>query len=225
MPSRAATEPGPNGTPEEKPPKLKQSGSLADVEGMPVAPLDVPDTGPMRKYLAAQQGSETPSIHDFAEVLSTLVAQKSKGSGGGGDGGGGPPIDLKKFRKGNWMVNALIGAVVAASGAFAAYKATEARSIDNQEAIQKHADLPAHPQAQEEMRVIKARIGTIKNDISGDPATGQPGLKQDVKQIAQGVEQLKKEAQTEKQKRLEDKAEEQERKIRQLERELRRRGR
>jgi hypothetical protein len=149
----------------------------------------------------------------FLDAVADRLMEKTGGSGGDG------PIDLKKFRKGNWFVQAVIGILIAGAGALAAYKATEARSIENEKAIEDHADKPMHTEAARRIDKIEDDISDTRETLSG--VDGNGGIKADVAQIAKGVDQLKKEAQTEKQKRLEEKVKALERENRKLEREAR----
>lgn len=152
-----------------------------------------------------------PDPGDYAKAVAYHMA-KSQASG---DGGGPPPIDLKKFRRGNWWVQLLMLIGVAASGTFAAYKATEARSVHNEKAIEAHKAQPMHPEAAKRLIRVETDIAQTKTALGGEDGKG--GIKADVKQIANGIEQLKIEARTEKQKRLEEKVKALERENRRLE--------
>lgn len=170
--------------------------------------VDAEDTPlPVRETLsgihALPEGSEPPTAHDVAQALVDLMP---KGGGGGGDDSG--PIDLKKFSKKNWLANTIIALIVAGSGAFAAYKATEARSKDNAEAVQENE------QAIEE---IDKELGDVKDSVDDIGEKLDEGFKVQVK-LVEGIDQLKKEAQTEKQIRLEEKVKQLERENRRLER-------
>ena len=114
-----------------------------------------------------------------------------------------PPADIKP-RVSNWWIRAAVGAVITAASGFTAYQITEARSVSNQKAIQAHEDLPIHPAAGEEVRLIQVDIGKIKTEVDKIDA------------VAAGVESLKKEAQTDKQTRLEEKVKSLERENRRL---------
>ena len=171
----------------------------------------------------AKAGSFTPpgGVHYQANDLIDAICSRvraemhneleGQGGGGGGAGGGPPPhgnIDIKKFRNGNWVVQIIVGLVIAGAGAFAAYKATEERSVGNQEAIKGHEALPMHKEA-------GARIEKIEREVTGTMQTVQI-IEDQVRVIAGGIDQLKAEAQTDKQKRLEEKLKALERENRRL---------
>ena len=203
------------------------AGELAgSLEGVPVSPMGHMETGPMRSILAAA-GDDSPTAHQIAERLWELMGGAAR-SDDGDDGDDGdskagskrakrmsaPPPSLKKIHHRNWLANTLIALVVAGSGAFATYKATEAKAHD----------------ADQRSQTNKAAIEDLGEEVSkvkqGQEKTNDK-LDQQFKvqvQLVEGVETLKKEAQTEKQKRLEEKVKRLEREKRELERERRRRG-
>lgn len=200
-------------TPVEIPKKTGDNGSvrgsLKAIEGAPVA-LPHEDTGPIRAALisaAGENGGSGITAHNVAAALVDLMG----GPGGQGGGDGGPPIDIKKFRKSNWLVNTAIAAIVGAISWFGGYQILKATVADHDKAIEQNAKA-THVNAE--------AIENVKNDIGGVKKTVDNSFKVQV-QLVEGVETLKKEAQTEKQKRLEEKVEEQKRRIRQLERESR----
>lgn len=171
------------------------TGVVATVQ--PVVPSE--DTGPIRAGILAatrdtgEAGPAGPTTHEIAATMVDLMKK-----GGGGDG----PIDIKRFRMSNWLVNFVIAVVVAVSGAFAAYRATEFRSKKNETEVSKN----------------KAAIVEVKSSID------LVGLKVDntiagQRELIIGIDQLKKEAQTDKQKRLEDRVRQLQRDNRRLERE------
>lgn len=140
--------------------------------------------------------------------LGEYVAEK-----GSGNGGGSGPIDLKKFSKKNWIVNTLIALVVAGSGAFAAYKATEQRSKDNKAGVRENK--AAIQDLDKNVDEVKSKVKAVDDKlIQQIEVQGK---------LVEGVEGLKEEARTEKQKRLEEEVEQLRRENRQLERERRRR--
>ena len=122
-----------------------------------------------------------------------------------------PPVDLKKLAKKNWLVNTLIALVVAGAGALAAYKATESRSLENHENVEKNAKA---------IQGNSKAIGEVTKSVDTMIGVVDQG-RAEQKLLIQGVADLKQEAQTDKQKRLEEKVVELERKNRRLERENR----
>ena len=181
-------------------------------ESIPATIFD--DTGPIRSGLAATvEASEgNPTAHAIATALSAIMRAEAPTPPPPPPSA--PPINLG--RRPNWMIKA-IAAVIALGGAsFAAYKITEARSVTNQEAIKDHSQLPAHPKAAEEMRLIHVRIGTVQKELSGEDGRG--GIKGDIKEIAKGVKSLRQEAQTHEKTRLQEKVKALERANRLLER-------
>jgi hypothetical protein len=177
-------------------------------DGVVEAPQDETNTGPIRASLvaaaadvgAASPAPGQPTSHDIAAHLAKLI-----GGGGGPNGGDGSgPIDLKKLSKKNWLMNTFIALVVAGSGAFAAYKATEARSRDNEVQVERNkASIEENTKA----------IGEVKTSVDnvGDKLDEQ--YKVQVK-LVEGIDTLKQEAQTDKQKRLERELEEARRELR-----------
>ena len=184
---------------------------MPEASAAPAAALEMLDTGPIH---AAVQGM--PSAKDVALEVVKLAGGIVGGGGGGGGGDGGKPIDVRKFRAGNWAVQLVIGVAVVVGTAFTTYKATETRSVENQKAIRAHVEEPMHEAAAKRVDDIDRDVQQIKIEISGK--NGQGGIKGDVKAIAAGVNQLKQEAKTEKQQRLERELERLRRENRRLER-------
>jgi hypothetical protein len=176
---------------------------------------DIPETGRhllahlVEAHDADEGGPNGATSPDPVErLIAGFEAVVEKTIGGGGGNGGGPPVDLHKLSKKNWLVNLLIGAVVAASGAFAAYKATEARSVENEEGVQ---------QNKAAVKRVESDVAEVKLSVDGVGDKIDTAMRVQV-QLVDGIEQLKAEAQTDKQKRLEDKVKELERENRRLER-------
>lgn len=118
-----------------------------------------------------------------------------------------PPIDLKKLAKKNWLANSLIALIVAGAGAVAAYKATESRSLENHENVEKNAKA---------IQGNSEAIGEVTKSVDTLVGTVDDG-RAEQKILIRGVADLKLEAQTEKQKRLLDELAELKRKNRILE--------
>ena len=116
-----------------------------------------------------------------------------------------PPADIKP-RVSQWWVRAAVGAVITAASAFTAYQVTVAKSVSNEEAIKRHENLPSHPAAQEEFRLIKVDISKIATEVGK------------IEDISKGIDTLKREAQTHEKTRLEEKVKALERENRRLER-------
>jgi hypothetical protein len=151
------------------------------------------------------QASSSEGADPIAQLAELLGAKIGDGNGGGG---GGAPFDLKKVHRRNWMVNTLIALTVAGSGTFAAYKATESRSLANEKANAEQSEvIDQHTEA---IRYIKVEV----------KETGQKVDRAMIQQraIVDGIDQLKEEAQTDKQKRLEETVKRLERENRRLER-------
>ena len=163
------------------------------------------DTGRFREPLAGALDG-TPTAHAIAGALSQLMGQTAPGA---------PPIDIRKFRKGNWFAQGAIGVLIAGVTAFASYKVTEARSVSNAKAIEVHSAEPMHAETAKRMNRIEVEVEGAKRVLGG--TDGKGGIKADVAAIAEGVRGLKKEAQTERQRRLEETVKAQEREIRRLE--------
>jgi len=102
--------------------------------------------------------------------------------------------DVKRINKRNWAANTVIALVVASAGAFAAYKATEARSVGNERGVI------------ENKRAIRELDSDIADVRRGVDSLGQELEAQGVTQerLADGIEQLTKEAKTREEQRLRD---------------------
>lgn len=190
-------------TPVERP--VAVSGKMPEAA---VVAGEFEDTGPVRKSLKmAANGDDDLTAHEVAAQMVKLMGQLG-GGGRGGDGSGGPPIDLKKFRKGNWLAQILIGAVVAGSSAFAAYKATEARSVDNQEKVKSNRG---------KIEENRQAISEVKIGVDEVQAKVDNSYRVQVR-LVESVEQLTEEQKTAKERRLKERNAELEEKIRRLER-------
>ena len=181
---------------------------METADNIPAA-MPFEDTGPLRHELAsasaplglAPEGS-APTAHAIAGALVELMGQAPPPPPGS------PPIDLKRLAKRNWIANAMIAIVVAGAGAFAAYKATESRSIDNRAKVGENANsIDDNRKAIVEVTASVDSIGVKVDKGRTEQAT-----------LIRGVESLKREAQTDKQTRLEEKVKELERENRRLER-------
>jgi hypothetical protein len=196
---------------------MSRPGSESDGNGRGIVPPGVPiamdfeDTGPIRRGIAESVlelgpvSSAPITAHDIAGALKELMGTPPPPPPSS------PPIDLKKLSKKNWLVNLLIGLVVAGAGSVAAYKATEVRSIENREDVDKNA--AAIKGNSEAIGELTGSVDKLSTSV-GEGRTEQAAL-------IKGVGELKEEAQTDKQRRLEEKLLKLERENRRLERENR----
>ena len=137
-----------------------------------------------------------------AAALFEAIERKKRESGGGGGGGGDgkPPGYIARHP---WV--ARIASIIGAGGlAFVGMVyATEKRSEDNERAIEErrkseaiHEELPMHPAADKEVRLIKARIGDIDTKVED--------IQDQQNQIQDGINQLKQESIKQREKRLKE---------------------
>jgi len=154
---------------------------------------------------------------DTGDILLAAVDEMSAGDilalvrGASNSGGGIPPEKHAKSVKRHNLLSVLAVLLLGSGGLVANYYTTAALARSNADAIEKHSERPAHPQAVEELRVIKVRIDGIGKDTAA--------TRKKTTEIQSGIQELKEEAQTDKQKRLEEENKKLEREIRRLERE------
>lgn len=122
------------------------TGRLEDYANIPRA-YPRADTGPLRQDIHEAMGvrGQGPTAHDIAASLAGLMSVVSNN-----------PEALKRVNHKNWLVNAIIAVVVAASGAVAAYKATEDRSLNNERGVQQNAE--AINKVQGEVETVQLQV-------------------------------------------------------------------
>ena len=162
------------------------NGAQGDLPGIPVA-HDEEDTGRFSQvlYAAAQAGPTDPD-----EFLDALAAKLVK-HGGGGSGGGSPPPSYTKKERRTSNLKLVVGIVAAlGSGVGGSFLAVKALAEDNHRDVKeikreaaKHADEPMHDKGADEIKFIRARIGTME--------TEQKVQGRDIDYIKDGIDDLK----------------------------------
>ena len=171
----------------------------------PRAFADIPDTGEHLLTMAGDIDAQGDGVAHLIKVFDALLERRGHGGGGGGDGGG-PPLDVKKFRKGNWLAQIAIAVLMAITTGYGGYRVLQSTVAEHGDRI-----------GTNEQAIDANARGIAEVKISVDDVGEKMDQQYRVQvQLVDGIDQLTAEAQTDKQKRLEDELEQLRRENRRL---------